>query len=46
MRGALGALLLIMVAACGNGEQAAEGVATYEPHGQGGNTALLEGTHP
>lgn len=35
--------LLMSLASCG-GSQAPQHVATYEPQGVGGNTALLEGT--
>lgn len=44
MRVSLTALLLVMLVACGGGAEAQDSVAAYEPHGEGGNTALLEGT--
>jgi hypothetical protein len=44
MRAALTTLLLVTLAACGSGAEAPEDAATYEPHGEGGNAALLEGT--
>jgi len=34
----------VTLSACGGGAEAPDSVATYEPHGEGGNTALLEGT--
>ena len=43
MRVAVTTLLLVMLVACGGASEAPEGVATYEPHGEGGNAALLEG---
>ena len=34
---------LLMLAACGGGSEDIAGVATYEPRGDGGDSALLEG---
>lgn len=44
MRAALTTLLLVTLVACGAGAEAPKDAATYEPHGEGGNAALLEGT--
>ena len=41
---ALATLCLAVVAACGGQGGVPEGVATYDPHGDGGNAALLTGT--